>query len=180
MIEALIKLSEGNSRFKGISPSALNTYIECRFRFYLRHVAKIKEPDEVEEDLDARVLGNFLHEVMEHFYRQLQDRKNSNLVVAADFNNGEAIIDRLIDEVFIEAYHLDPGKTGSIRRTTIGGKGNRKTICTSDSRNGQSLCTIRNRSIGTRWVGAIRSLSINIQDQRCSEEKLTGLTEKVI
>ena len=75
VIEALIKLSEGNSRFKGISPSALNTYIECRLRFYLRHVAKVKEPDEVEEDLDARVLGNFLHEVMELFYRQLQDKK---------------------------------------------------------------------------------------------------------
>ncbi len=110
VIEALIKLSEGNSRFKGISPSALNTYIECRLRFYLRHVAKVKEPDEVEEDLDARVLGNFLHEVMELFYRQLQDKKQSNVVVATDFTNGEAIIDDLIDKVFIKAYHLEPGK----------------------------------------------------------------------
>ena len=110
VIEALIKLSEGNSRFKGISPSALNTYIECRLRFYLRHVAKVKEPDEVEEDLDARVLGNFLHEVMELFYRQLQNKKQSNVVVATDFTNGEAIIDDLIDKVFIKAYHLEPGK----------------------------------------------------------------------
>ena len=110
VIEALIKLSEGNSRFKGISPSALNTYIECRLRFYLRHIAKVKEPDEVEEDLDARVLGNFLHEVMEHFYRQLQDKKKNSLVVVTDFTNGEAVIDSLIDKVFIEAYHLEPGK----------------------------------------------------------------------
>ncbi|HYI76071.1 MAG TPA: PD-(D/E)XK nuclease family protein, partial [Chryseolinea sp.] len=110
VIEGLVKLSEGNSRFRGISPSALNTYIECRLRFYLRHVAKIKEPDEVEEDLDARVLGNFLHEVMELFYRQLQERKKSNVVVAADFDNGGAIVDKLIDEVFIKSYHLEPGK----------------------------------------------------------------------
>lgn len=110
VIEALVKLSEGNSRFKGISPSALNTYIECRLRFYLRHVAKVKEPDEVEEDLDARVLGNFLHEVMELFYRDVQKRKNSNIVEAEDFKNAEAIVDALIDQVFIESYKLEPGK----------------------------------------------------------------------
>ncbi|HEX6225381.1 MAG TPA: PD-(D/E)XK nuclease family protein, partial [Chryseolinea sp.] len=110
VIEALIKLSAGNSRFKGMSPSALNTYIECRLRFYLRHIAKIREPDEVEEDLDARVLGNFLHEVMELFYRQLHDKKKTNLVVASDFSNGEAIVEKLIDEVFINAYHLEPGR----------------------------------------------------------------------
>ncbi|MBA4056616.1 MAG: PD-(D/E)XK nuclease family protein, partial [Marivirga sp.] len=110
VLEALAKLSEGNSRFKGISPSALNTYIECRLRFYLRHVAKIKEADEVEEDLDARVLGNFLHEVMELFYKHIRERKGKKLVEASDLNEGEALIDKLIDEVFIDAYRLDPSK----------------------------------------------------------------------
>ncbi|MDQ2657942.1 MAG: PD-(D/E)XK nuclease family protein, partial [Bacteroidota bacterium] len=68
VLHNLIKLNEGNAYFKGISPSALNSYIECRLQFYFRHVAKIREADEVEEELDARVLGNFLHDVMENFY----------------------------------------------------------------------------------------------------------------
>jgi CRISPR/Cas system-associated exonuclease Cas4 (RecB family) len=110
VIAALIKLSEGNSRFRGISPSALNAYIECRLRFYLRHVAKIKEPDEIEEDLDARVLGNFLHSVMEHFYRDIQLKKKSNAITLEDFRNAEQIVDGLVDRVFIESYQLDPGK----------------------------------------------------------------------
>jgi len=109
-MDALSRLSEGNSRFKGISPSALNTYIECRLRFYLRHVAKIKEADEVEEDLDARVLGNFLHEVMELFYKHIRDRKGSKLIEASDLNEADVLIDKLIDEVFINAYRLDPSK----------------------------------------------------------------------
>ncbi len=108
--EALGKLSEGNSRFKGISPSALNTYIECRLRFYLRHVARIKEADEVEEDLDARVLGNFLHEVMERFYKHIRERKGGKLVEASDLVEGESLIEKLIDEVFVNAYRLDPSK----------------------------------------------------------------------
>jgi hypothetical protein len=110
VLEALGKLSEGNPKFKGISPSALNTYIECRLRFYLRHVAKIREADEVEEDLDARVLGNFLHQVMELFYKRTSERKGTKVVEASDLGDTEQSIARLIDEVFIEAYGLEPGK----------------------------------------------------------------------
>lgn len=108
VMEQLVKLNEGNAYFKGISPSALNTYIECRLKFYLRHVAKIREADEVEEELDARVLGNFLHDVMEHFYKEIGDRKKSSLVEEIDFDGFEARIDSLIDKVFISAYRLDP------------------------------------------------------------------------
>jgi RecB family exonuclease len=110
VMENLIKLNEGNTYFKGISPSALNSYIECRLKFYFRHVAKIREPDEVEEELDARVLGNFLHDVMERFYKQIGERKRSRQIDPSDFMDYEDAIDALIDKVFIEAYRLDPEK----------------------------------------------------------------------
>lgn len=110
VLAQLVKLNEGNAYFRGISPSALNTYIECRLKFYLRHVAKIREADEVEEELDARVLGNFLHDVMEHFYKEIGDRKNSTLIEVRDFDGYESSIDVLIDKVFIKAYRLDPSK----------------------------------------------------------------------
>lgn len=110
VMENLMKLNEGNTYFRGMSPSALNSYIECRLKFYFRHVAKIREADEVEEELDARVLGNFLHDVMERFYKRIGERKKSRQIEVADFNDYEAAIDALIDEVFIEAYRLDPTK----------------------------------------------------------------------
>jgi CRISPR/Cas system-associated exonuclease Cas4 (RecB family) len=96
--------------FKGISPSALNTYIECRLRFYFHYVARIKEPNEVEEDIDARIMGNFLHDVMELFYRRLREKKKNKSVEAGDFDQVEKVIDQLIEEVFIKQYHLEPGK----------------------------------------------------------------------
>lgn len=106
----LVRLNEGNTYFKGISPSALNSYIECRLKFYFRHVAKIREPNEVEEELDARVLGNFLHDVMERFYKDLAGRKRNKLVEKDDFENAANTIDGLIDQVFIHNYKLDPDK----------------------------------------------------------------------
>ena len=110
LFATLVKLNEGNVKFRGISPSALNTYLECRLQFYFRHVARIREAKEVEEELDARVLGIFLHEVMEDFYRGLEARKRSKLVEKADFKHAGQTIDMLIDEVFRKNYRLDPDK----------------------------------------------------------------------
>ena len=106
----MAKLNEGNNRFKGISPSALNTYIDCQLKFYLRHIAKIREAKEVEEDLDARVLGNFVHGVMERFYKGIQERKKTSLIEVSDFTNHEVVTNQLIDLVFIDTYKLDPEK----------------------------------------------------------------------
>ncbi len=110
VMDALLKANEGSLHFKGISPSALNTYLECRLKFYFRHVAKIREADEVEEELDARVLGNFLHDVMERFYKSIVERKRSRLIEAGDFENYPEAVDALIDQAFVEAYRLNPAQ----------------------------------------------------------------------
>jgi CRISPR/Cas system-associated exonuclease Cas4 (RecB family) len=101
-------LEDRPHKHRGISPSALNAYIECRLRFYFRYVAGIKEPREVEDDLDARVLGSFLHQVMERFYKQIRDRKKSKNVEPADFEDYLKSLYSIIDDVFREAYKLDP------------------------------------------------------------------------
>jgi hypothetical protein len=110
ILETLAQLNSGNAYFKGISPSALNTYLECKLKFYFKHIAKIKEPKEVEEDLDARVLGDFFHKVMERFYKQLAQKKKNNLVEAGDFDQYETVFNKLIDQVFALSYHLEPDK----------------------------------------------------------------------
>ncbi|MBL7856685.1 MAG: PD-(D/E)XK nuclease family protein [Cyclobacteriaceae bacterium] len=111
VLTQLAKLNEanGNYRSKGISPSALNSYIECRLKFYFSYVERIREADEVEEDLDARVLGTFLHDVMERFYKGIGERKKSKLIEVVDFHDYEITLTQLIDEVFIRTYRLDPG-----------------------------------------------------------------------
>jgi ATP-dependent helicase/DNAse subunit B len=60
--------------------------------------------------LDARVLGDFFHKVMERFYKQLAQKKKNNLVEAGDFDQYETVFNKLIDQVFAVSYHLDPEK----------------------------------------------------------------------
>lgn len=109
VLRSLIKLNEPKyqSKAMGISPSALYMFLECRLKFYFRYVAEIKEPNEVEEELDARLLGNLLHDVMDSFYKQIGDRKKSKLIESSDFEDTEKTILQLIDKAFIKTYTLD-------------------------------------------------------------------------
>lgn len=92
-----------------LTPSALNDYIECKLRFYLKHLARLREANEVEEDLDARIFGNLLHDVVFWFYQELASRKKG-LIEKEDFKDAEALVTRLIDKAFIQLYKLDPAK----------------------------------------------------------------------
>jgi PD-(D/E)XK nuclease superfamily len=97
---------------KGLSPSVLNDYIECSLRFYLKHIARWREAEEVEEDLDARIFGNFVHEVMDWFYRDLIGNKGSQTIEREDLNPEkiERHLESLVDRAFREHYHFDSDK----------------------------------------------------------------------
>ncbi len=104
-------VERGRLEDKPLSPSAINDYIECRLRFYLKNIAGLREADEVEEELDARVFGNLLHDVMYWFYDDLRMAKQNTAVEPDDFINVETKLDRLIDRAFIKLYSLDPEKS---------------------------------------------------------------------
>ncbi len=57
-----------------LSPSAINRYIRCQVAFFYQNVAKIKEPDENEEDvIDNRIFGNIFHKAAYLIYAKTAD-----------------------------------------------------------------------------------------------------------
>ncbi len=111
-IISLLKSKYTDLSSRGLSPSALNEYIECSLKFYLKHLAGLKEAAEVEEDLDARVFGNFLHDVMHGFYAEIIGGRDSRLITVADFDRDtiKARLNKLIDNAFVNHYKLNPDK----------------------------------------------------------------------
>jgi hypothetical protein len=89
-----------------LTPSSLNDYVECTLRFYLKHIAELKEAEEVEEDVDARVFGNIIHNVVNWFYEDLLKR-GSKMVNQSDLGQTEETVERLIDRAFRKQYFLD-------------------------------------------------------------------------
>lgn len=64
LIKKLNKLAQ-----KGISPSALATYINNPIDFYYQKILKIKEVDEVEETVAVNTMGTVIHETLDELYQ---------------------------------------------------------------------------------------------------------------
>jgi len=82
---------------KALSPSVLNMYLDCRLKFYFRHLANLKEADEVLEDIDPRLFGNLFHHAAELIYsefRRMAEVNKADLQAAASNPNriGKAVL----------------------------------------------------------------------------------------
>ena len=62
------KLLERNSLEHPLSPSAVNTYLNCSLRFYFRYVAELPEQDEISEEIDGKIFGSIFHDVVDALY----------------------------------------------------------------------------------------------------------------
>jgi len=63
----LARFSAANEKNR-LAPSAINTWLNCRMRFYYRYVNDLKEPDKISGEIDPAMLGTLLHEVMKELY----------------------------------------------------------------------------------------------------------------
>ncbi len=56
---------------QSLSPSALNTYLTCRLRFYFQYLARLQTPPVPAQATDPLSFGNLLHETVEQLYTPL-------------------------------------------------------------------------------------------------------------
>lgn len=54
---------------RGFSPSRLNIFLTCTLQFYFSEILGIKEPDEVDDTMDAMQLGTVVHKVLEQLFK---------------------------------------------------------------------------------------------------------------
>jgi CRISPR/Cas system-associated exonuclease Cas4 (RecB family) len=85
-----------------LSPSAINTWLNCRMRFYYRYVNRLKEPDKISADIDPSMLGSFLHETMKNLFKKYVGEVLNTEILNALVTNRQklaAIIRESIDEI---------------------------------------------------------------------------------
>ena len=59
---------------KGFSPSSLTTYIRNPIQFYFQRILRIRETDEVEENIAVNTLGTIIHGALEELYKPFVGR----------------------------------------------------------------------------------------------------------
>jgi hypothetical protein len=134
--EHLLQLSSqflDKSKGRILSPSAINTWLNCRMKFYYRYINHLKESEKVSADIDPAMLGNILHEIMKNLYHDfigqvltkdlldsiIRDRqllaRVTNEAINEKFNNGkdslisgnELIVRDVLMAYLIRILHTD-------------------------------------------------------------------------
>ena len=92
-----------NSNTRILSPSAINTWLNCRMKFYYRYVNRLREPEKVTADIDPAMLGNILHEIMKSIYQSYRGQVLTGEILNSIVRNKQhlaGIINEAINEKF--------------------------------------------------------------------------------
>ena len=93
-----------------LSPSTLNDYLDCRLRFYLKHVEGMTPPEEISTDVDMAALGTIFHKSAELAYNKLTERNDT--IIREDIEallKEERHLNSFVDEAFrTEFFHSEP------------------------------------------------------------------------
>ncbi len=71
VIDTLRHRFDANER-RLLSPSAINAFMDCSLKFYLRYAAKLSSQDEADEEVDNAMFGTLFHKVAEDIYTDLK------------------------------------------------------------------------------------------------------------
>jgi hypothetical protein len=93
----------GNGR--GLSPSAVNTWIDCSMKFYYSYIAGIREPETLLSEVDSPLFGTILHDVMKELYEpwigKVVDRHDIEDILAAS----DSIMKKVNRQIGIHFMH---------------------------------------------------------------------------
>lgn len=108
--ETLKKRFSGEGRV--LSPTALNTYIDCPFKFYLKYVCGLREADNVSPEIENSDFGNIFHATSEIIYKEvlqprhgLIQRQDIEALLDDDLRIGECV-----NRAFKQEFFKIPGE----------------------------------------------------------------------
>lgn len=95
------------SHQRPLSPTALTDYLTCSLRYYFSRILKIREPEEPSAEIDARIFGNILHNILESVYEPWIGKEVTK-------SNLEAILKNKLVGIVDEAFEGYDKKSGEI------------------------------------------------------------------
>jgi hypothetical protein len=106
-----------------LSPSAINTWLNCRMKFYYSYVCGIREPDRITAGIDPARFGTILHEVVSRIYEPFK-----NQIVTSDIINqlrrshssGSKVINDVLDQLWYGGTKTPVTGTGLITADIAG------------------------------------------------------------
>jgi hypothetical protein len=89
-----------------LSPTAINTWLNCRMRFYYRYVSRLKEPEVISPEIDHTVFGQVLHRIMKNIYNNNIKKEVSSGLLDSLIKDESHLLN-IIDQAINENYNSD-------------------------------------------------------------------------
>jgi RecB family exonuclease len=97
-----------------LTVSALETYLDCPFKFFAQHVLKLEDEPDDEEVMDPKRQGRFVHEVFEAFFNVWQ-ASGQRAITPENLDRARemftAVVDRALEQL--------PGAEAGLERTRL-------------------------------------------------------------
>ncbi len=83
------------------SSTKLETYAKCHFRFFLKYIIKLEEPEDLEEGFDPKRKGSIIHKIL---YRFFQERESKGLkkITEMEKETAKTRIHEIASDIFKE------------------------------------------------------------------------------
>ena len=98
------------------SVSAIETYLDCPFKFFAQHVLKLEEEPEDQEVMDPRRQGQFVHDVFQRFFAAWQGA-GRRAVTPASLDAAREMFAAVVDRAL---EHLPIAEAGLERTRLLG------------------------------------------------------------
>ena len=108
-----INLSTYQPRQRRLSPSALNTYLDCPMQYYLRYIANLQEVDsDDDEGIDNSLFGTLFHSAIQQIYKPYEGGRQIDGAELKRMADDKDLIRSCVDKAF--ATVLFDGKTAAL------------------------------------------------------------------
>ncbi len=98
-----------------LSPSAINTWLDCRLKFYFKYLAGIKEKEELKEEIDAVLFGNLFHYTIEKLYLPFVGKtveEHALKMLAAD---RKKIDEKILESIAVQYFRMKPEEAQTVK-----------------------------------------------------------------
>jgi hypothetical protein len=92
----------GDEGSRRISPSLFYSYVECPLKFYYQAVGRLREAEELAEEVDLPMFGNIFHKAAELLYGSLTQTEDAENELQAVLK--QSLIDQAVEQAVISEY----------------------------------------------------------------------------
>lgn len=98
----VVKTPEMVDDITSLSPSSINTYIECPLKFYYQRIQHLRKPDDPADIIAENTFGSLFHKVAELLYNHLSNNRTKPITASAIelAQNDTATLNRFIRQSF--------------------------------------------------------------------------------